>query len=134
VVLFLHRFYGGPTAGAKKKYRCTKTLCGLAGEIPIRVRPGDWTAAVRQSLSRTIGIQYLGIGQKQPRLRTQLFCPLPSTEFLCHLFVMLDFGLEPARLGAKDWYFGYTSESQSCTLGLFYIQQYSSTRVLKKYV
>jgi hypothetical protein len=32
VVLFLHRFNGGPTAGAKKKYRRTETLCGSAGK------------------------------------------------------------------------------------------------------
>jgi hypothetical protein len=55
-----------PTSGAtinQQWYRCTKTLCGSAGEIPVRVQPGNLYGPWYWFLSRTVGIQYSGIGQ-----------------------------------------------------------------------
>jgi hypothetical protein len=51
------------------------------------------------------------VSDKQPRLRTRLFCPLPSTKFHCHLLATLNLGLESSASQAlRTGYFGYTSE------------------------
>jgi hypothetical protein len=52
-----------------------------------------------------------GVWDKQPQLRTRLFCPLSSTKFLCHSPATLNLGLESlASWARRTGYFGYTSE------------------------
>jgi hypothetical protein len=122
-------------------YRRTKTLCGSACEIPVRVQPAEFDGLSKSGvLVLVVGVSFSDclnsvLGCRTNNLgaeRARLFCPLPSTtEFLCPLSNTFPSRLRPSTLAWNPRLVGRVElgtsatpqKSQPCALGLGFPNQ-----------